>query len=66
MSQPFSILERICGSDRMHQISAEELRTLCSELSAFGSYQILAGHREGDSMDQIEVFVTYGPKEKQT
>jgi hypothetical protein len=58
MSEVFSILERISGSDRLHIVSAAELRTFCDELEKL-PYQILAGRREGDKMDQIEIFITY-------
>jgi len=53
-----SILDRIAGSGRLHLILAAELRMLCDELEKL-PYQILAGRREGDNGDQIEILVTY-------
>jgi hypothetical protein len=58
MSEVFSILERISGSDALHLVSAAELRTFCDELEKL-PYQILAARQEGDKMDQVEIFITY-------
>jgi hypothetical protein len=44
--------------------SKAELRTFCDELEKL-PYQILAGRREGDKMDQIEIFITYSLKQEE-
>jgi hypothetical protein len=36
----------------------------CDELEKL-PYQILAGRREGDKMDQIEIFITYSLKQEE-
>lgn len=62
MGEAFSILEKIHGSANLHLISSAELKKLCDELRKHQSIQILAGYREGDNIDHIEIFVTY-PRE---
>jgi len=44
--------------------SKAELRTFCDKLEKL-PYQILAGRREGDKMDQIEIFITYSLKQEE-
>ena len=64
MSEVFSILERISRSDALHLVSAAELRTFCDELEKL-PYQILAARREGDKMDQVEIFITYSLEQEE-
>jgi hypothetical protein len=65
MGEAFSILEKIHGSANLHLISSAELKKLCDELRKHQSIQILAGYRDGDKIDQIEIFVTYPREQKE-
>lgn len=58
MSEVLSVLDRIFGSETLHLVSAAELRMFCDELEK-QPYQILAGWREADKVNQIEIFITY-------
>ena len=65
MGEAFSILEKIHGSANLHLLSSAELKKLCDEFRKHQSIQILAGYREGDHGDQIEIFVTYPREQKE-
>ena len=65
-NKPFSILDQLADPDSMHFMSPSDLRILATELEIHGAYQILYGLREGDKMDQIEIFVSYEKKKKKT
>lgn len=55
---PFTILARIGGSSANHIMMAEEFIQLSKE-SSFHPCTIIAGHREGEHEDQIEIIVRY-------
>jgi hypothetical protein len=61
MSKKFFSLNCIHETSHMHLISAEDLRTLCAELNAFGGYQIQACSRasENEKTGRIDIIITY-------
>ncbi len=62
MARRFKIFERLPGYASLYLASVTDLRVLCDDLEKHGGYQILAGKREADDADMIEIFITFGPR----
>jgi hypothetical protein len=60
----FKIFERLPGYASLYLASVADLRTLCDDLERHGDYQILAGKREADDNDMIEIFISFGRGKK--